>query len=296
MHMCQFRADGKFKEPLGKFLQRLANEPLSESLFRECFQMSYADMLKELDAYVTYPRHQFRSIKLTEAGRLTAADVKFRAATQGEIARIKGDAQRLAGREADALLGYRVAYARGERDPALLAALGVAESKDGQAGRAGQFLEASAKLGADRPSAYVALSRIRLDAARQKPEEAGKLSLSQTANVLAPLFKARALKPSLPETYAVMAEAWALSAVAPNPANVHVIGEGVMKFPFETELAYLTAELYSRVGDVRNATDVAQMGLRFASDAVTRSRFEKFLASLPASAEVEEPRIKSRKS
>jgi tetratricopeptide (TPR) repeat protein len=281
VHMCQFRADGKFKEPFDRFVRRLAVEPLNEALFRECFGLGYEEMLKELYAYIRYPRHQFRNVKLTEEGRLTAPEVTFREATQGEIARIKGDAQRLAGRRAEALFTYRVGYARGERDPALLAALGVAELHDGQTDRARKFLETAAKLDTDRPSAWTALARLRLNEARAKPAEAGKLSATQMAAVLAPLLKGRTLQPALPETYRIMAEAWELSATSPAPANVHVIGEGVMKFPFDSSLALLTAQLYARAGDVRSAAEVARRGLRFTQDATARARFNQFLGTLP---------------
>lgn len=281
VHMCQFRADAKFKQPFETFVRRLATEPQSEALFQECFGLSYGEMLKELYAYIRHPRHVFRDIKLTEEGRLIAPEVTFRDATQGEIARIKGDAQRLAGRRAEALFTYRVGYARGERDPALLAALGVTELQDGQADRARKFLETAAKLDTDRPSAWTALARLRLDEARAHPAEEGKLSAAQMAAVLASLLKARALKTVLPETYALMAEAWTLSAVPPTPANVHVIGEGVKKFPFDSTLALQTAQLYVRAGDVRDAAEVARMGLRLAADDATRARFNEFLAGLP---------------
>jgi hypothetical protein len=281
VHMCQFRRDARFKAPFADFVRRLAQEPPSEQLFQECFGLSYQEMLDELRQYIRYPRHVFRDIKLTEEGRLTAEEVQFREATQGEIARIKGDAQRLVGRHKDALLACRVAYARGERDSALLATLGVAEHDAGESGRAKQFLEAATRLGTDRPSAWVTVARLRLEEAKATPAEAGKLSAAQMAAVLTPLLKARALQPVVPEVYSVMAETWMCSAAAPTPANIHVIGEGVMRFPFDSTLALKTAQLYARAGDVRDAAEVARMGLRFAADAATRARFNEFLGTLP---------------
>jgi len=281
VHLCLFSADGKFQQPFATFVHRLANEPASERLFKECFQLSYAEMLKEIYAYIRYPRHKFRDIKLTEEGRLTATDVEFRPATQGEIGRIKGDAQRLAGRHAEALLTLRVAYARGERDPALLAALGVAEHHAGHSERARTFLEAAARLGMDRPAAYVGLARLRLAEARQKSAPGGQLDAPAIAMVLAPLLKARQLKPALPDTYILMAEAWSLSVVPPTAANIHLLGEGIMQFPFDSSLTLHAAQLYVRAGDFTAATEVARMGLRFAPDAASRARFQEFLATLP---------------
>jgi hypothetical protein len=289
VHLCQFRADGRFRQPFDRFVRRLAREPLTEALFQECFGLDYAGMLRELSAYIRYPRHQYRDIRLTAEGRFTAPEVAFREATQGEVARIKGDAQRLAGRHDEALVTLRTAYARGEREVALLAALGVVEHHAGQKERARRFLEVAAKLGTDRPSAWVALARLRLDEAQARPAEAGGLSAAQVAAVLTPLLKARTLQPALPDVYTVMAETWMLSAAPPTPANIHVVGEGAMRFPFDSALTMRTAQLYARAGDLRDAAEVARMGLRFAADAATRARLDEFLANLPPSPSVGPP-------
>jgi hypothetical protein len=97
------------------------------------------------------------------------------------------------------------------------------------------------------------------------------------AEVFAPLLQARSLEPALPETYHIMAEAWEQSAELPNPTQVHLIGEGAMYFPTDTDLVLRTAQLYVISGDMRNASEVARMGLRFATDDATRARFETFL-------------------
>ncbi len=281
VHYCLFGRDDKFVKPYAQFVERLAKEPLSEPLFRECFGMGFAEMERQIEQYIRHPVHRYRKLKLAKDSRIVAQALLLRPASQGEIAQLKGDAQRIAGRHDDGLLTLRVAYARGERDPALLAALGVAEKQAGQTERARKFLEAAAKLGTERPTAWVTLARLRLDEAKASPAEAGRLSAAQLAAVFTPLLKARTLPPALPEVYAVMAEAWMASAVAPTPANIHVIGEGVMRFPFDSTLALQTAQLYARAGDVRDAAEVAHMGLRFAADAATRARFNEFLASLP---------------
>jgi tetratricopeptide (TPR) repeat protein len=281
VHLCQFGANGKFKQPFEQLVERLGKEPISEPLFEECFGLTYQQMLDELSFYVTYPRHVYRDIKLAKGHELKVEPVPLREATQAEIARIKGDAQRMAGRRADALFTYRVAYARGERDPALLAALGVAEFEAGEIDRARKFLEAAAKLGTARPAAWTTLARLRLDACKQiSAAGSGKLSTAQMAEVFAPLLQARSLEPALPETYHIMAEAWEQSAELPNPTQVHLVGEGAMYFPTDAELVFRTAQLYAKAGDLQNAGEVARMALRFASDDATRDRCGRFLDSL----------------
>ena len=282
VHFCLCGADPKFQQPLAQFLKRLRAEPASDKLFQECFKISYQEMLDKLYGYISYTNHKSRTYQLPKNQRLMAEDVVMRDATQGEIGRIKGDAQRLAGRRVDALTTYRTAYARGEHDSLLLGALGVEELHAGQTERALKQLDAALKAGPVRPSAYLALARSRGDAAKAKPAATdGKWSANQVAGVLEPLFHALALSPALPETYELIAEAWALSAVRPTLENVQVLGEGVLKFPRNSALAYEAARLFIRASDTENATAIAQLGLRFAKDGETRERFEALLATLP---------------
>lgn len=288
VHMCEFGLDGRFKKPFVAYVKRLSSEPPTEKLFRECFGLSYAEIFKELRRYIVYPRYKFRNISLTKEGRLPSADIEFRAATQGEIGRIVGDAQTLAGRPADALFTYRVAYARGERDSNLLASLGLAELGAGDTARARRFLEEAARLKTDRAPAYLALTKLRLAEALTRTPPGGKLPAEQTALVLSPLLKARSLKPVPPETYSLLAQAWELSAVPPTTGNVNLVGEGVLQNPSDTLLALRTARLYQRASDKTNAIAVARMALKFTNDSALKSQLEQLLATLerhaPASA------------
>jgi hypothetical protein len=56
MHMCLFGSTPPFRklrEPFMIFINRLENEPLTETLFRECFGMDYVSMQNLLRAYMT---------------------------------------------------------------------------------------------------------------------------------------------------------------------------------------------------------------------------------------------------
>jgi hypothetical protein len=208
VHMCLFREDAKFQKAYVAFVRRLANEPVSETLFKECFSLSYREMLEELWRHIRNPRHKYHHVELTREGRLVAEDVEFREATQGEVGRIKGDAQWPAGRRADAVASYFPAWARGDREPRLLGAFGVGMPEARQTDRARELLEAAVKAHTDRPSTCVALVRLRLDAARAKPNaDQGRLDAAQVAAVLVPLLHARSIKPESPEAYEVMAAA-----------------------------------------------------------------------------------------
>lgn len=283
VHLCLYGQNGRYQQSFGRFIQRLGTEPLSESLFKECFKQSYAEMLLNLRGYINYTNHTSKIYKLKAGSRpLGGTPVVLRDATQSEVGRIKGDAQRLAGQPDRALASYRLAYARGEREPALLGAMGVAESEAGKADRARALLESAGKASLRRPGIYVELARQRLAAAKARPAAPeGRLDDVQVARVLDPLFQARRLGPALPQTYEVIGEVWSLSSTPPTAENLAVLGEGLRAFPRDTTLLYHLARIYARTGDPATAIKLAQAGLRFATDDDTRSGFERLLASLP---------------
>lgn len=285
VHLCLYGENERYKPAYETFIKRLETEPLSEPLFKECFKMSYKDMLMVLRGYIGFTFHKSVTHK-RKAGspKLGGEPIVMRTATQAEIGRIKGDTQRLAGRTNDALTSYHDAYARGERDPVLLAAYGAAASETGQNDRALPLLETAAKApGTRRPSVYVELGRQRLLAAKAKPAGAnGRLDDAQVATVMEPLLKARLIRPPLPMTYEAIAETWLQAATPPKTENFGLLGEGLRMFPRDLVLIHSMAELYRQIGQGAAANKLAQAGLHFSTEPADRARFEKLLASLPA--------------
>ena len=266
-----------------KFVNRIQREPLTEELFKDCFQKTYAQMLFVLRSYSEWTRHKVVGVKAGKGQKIPyPPEAVVREATQAEVGRIKGDALALADNTAEARTALVTAYRRGERDPALLAALGLAELAAGDQVRARKFLEAAVAGKTVRPRAYLELARLRLADGLAKPgSELGKLSTGQTANVLEPLFVARDQPPSLPEVYELMAEAWAHSAFPPKDAHLAAIEQGVQLFPRNAALIYQAAELRAKHGFAAEAHSLVRLGLRVAPDAPTRTRFEQLQASLP---------------
>lgn len=284
VHLCLYGENERYKPAFEQFTKRLATEPLTETLFKECFKMSYKDMLLTLRGYIDYTAHK-STIHKRKPGtpKLGGEPVVLREATQAEVGRIKGDAQRLAGRTRDALMSYHDAYLRGERDPVLLAAYGIAASETGQADRALPMLEAAVKApGVRRPTAYIEFARLRLAAAQAKAGPNGSLDEVQVAAVMEPLLKARTIRPPQPGTYVTIAETWLVMATPPKIENFAVLGEGLRLFPRDTALFYAVARLYQRIGETGAAATLAQMGLNLSKDTESRARFQQLLASLPA--------------
>ena len=282
VHFCLFGEDLRHQAGLQKLVTRLAREPMSEALFKECFGTDYAGMHRQLRAYILHVRHKYQKYDLRQSDVVANEPVALREATQAEIGRIKGDARRLAGLAEGARAEYRAAYIRGERDPRLLAALGLSELAEGRRDRARALLENATKAGVSRPSAYVALARLRLEDFRAAG--AAQLDQAQMAAVLTPLFQARARPPALPETYALIAEAWSLSAIPPRRDHLAVLDEGVRTFPRDTGLVLAAARLNARIGENARASEIAVLGLRFASEPALRRELEPFVAAVPAQA------------
>ena len=273
------------------FVTRLAKEPLSEALFKECFKMSYREMEAELRSYVDFTVHNVAGIQAKPGTKLPEpSPFELRDATPAEIGRLTGDALRLAGHDDAAHLALIAPYVRGERDPQLLAAIGLLERHRGDDVRARKFLEAAVGAKAVRPRAYVELAQLRLAEAVAHPAAGRKLSADQAVAVLTPLFTAREQPPRLPEIYETIAEAWTQCVVTPTAAHLAVLDEGVRLFPRNVSLVYRAASLKVRAGFAAEADSLITLGLRLAPDGETRAKFEKLKASLPAPAVVPAPK------
>jgi hypothetical protein len=281
VHYCMFGEDLRYQPALATFVSRLAREPLSEALFKECFKTDYKGMQKQLWGYRLHVKHKYQRYALKPEDKLTPESIELRDATIPEAALITGDALRLSGRHDLALAAYRSAYLRGSREPVLLAGMGLAESALNHPERARELLEPAVKAGIRRPYAYVDLARLRLAEAAARPAAGGKLDNAQMAAVLSPRFAARKLPPPLPETYELIAAAWSQSAAAPKPENLAVLDEGIRAFPRNSPLLYNAAQLYHQAGAAPIASSIARLGLRYPADEAAKARFEQLLASLP---------------
>ena len=89
VHFCLFGNKLRYQEPMGKLASRLASEPMSERLFKECFGVDYAKMEKELSGYLYVTRHSFQRYPLKPDQRPSREPVEFREATKSDIDRLK---------------------------------------------------------------------------------------------------------------------------------------------------------------------------------------------------------------
>src|SRR5688572_30044296 len=297
VHMCLYGRNQKYQRPFLRFVTRLDREPLSEALFKECFNMSYKNMALELRGYIDFTDHKYMQFAAKKGQSLPdPPPFDLRDAPDAVVGRIKGEALRLGGHDTDAQNTLIAPYIRGERDPRLLAALGLNEKLAGNDDRARKFLEAASTAKVDRARAYLELARLRPGEARAKPlGDNARLSDDQVASVLAPLFTARKTPPPMAEVYTLIAEVWSSSAMAPQVEHFDVVLEGVRVFPRDTTLVMAATMLAVKRGFPQRAGELARLGVKVANDAGDKERFQMLAAALendakpPASTSTETP-------
>jgi hypothetical protein len=275
VHFCLYSMGNKYQKPFLQFVQRLDQEELSEALFKECFNKSYKQLAVELRGYLNftaYKKVEFRAKKGQELPE--PPPVTLRAAKDADVGRIKGEVLRLGGHGAAAQNALIAPYMRGERDPRLLAALGLDEKDAGNADRAQKFLEAAAAANVDRARAYLELGRLRLAAARAKPAAPdNQLGDAQVASVLTPLFVARKMRPPMAEVYGTIAETWSLSAAPPLREHFDVVVEGVRLFPRDSAFLMQATLLAAKRGFPDEAVALAKLGAKTSADPADKDRF-----------------------
>lgn len=276
--------EGIHRLALWKFTERVAAEGVSEALFQECFSLDYASAREQLAAYL--PVAVARSATFKPAQAFKPEPMVFRNASDAQIARIKGDWERLEvpyvkAISADLAPKYleqarhtlKRAYDRDERDAGMLAVMGLCEVDAGNDGGAREYLESAANIGPIRVRANYELARLRFAELRTKltgPND--RLSVNQVAEVMKPLFAARALQPPLPEVYELIADTWMVSASAPTRRHLAVLDEGIRLFPFRTQLILRAAEVNLRYGFRDAAVPLIDLASRLADDDASRER------------------------
>ena len=267
VHMCLYGRGQRYQNPFLQFLKRLDTDPASEALFQECFKMDYKKMQLELRGYVDFTDHKYMQFTAKKGQSLPEPPpVTLRDATEAESGRIVGEVLRFGGHGDDAHLALIAPYVRGDRDPRLLAALGLDERLAGHDERAQKFLEAAAKAKVNRARAYLELAQLRYTAAEAKPGAGEKFSPAQVDAVLHPLDVARSQPPPMAAVYGLMAETWRKSAAAPSRAQFDLVLEGVKRFPRQPAVLLQAVLLAAERGFPQDAYALADRGTKIFRD------------------------------
>ncbi len=302
VHLCLYGYKGKYQKQFMTFLQRSAREPVTEAMFKECFrfpnkngtfkEMSYKDMLMEIRSYCDFTVYEAKIFKATGKEDLVIPPkpLDLRDATQSEIGRIKGETLVLAGHDKLARAELIAPYQRGERDPDLLAALGLYDRTHEEPERGRKFLEAAFTGKTKRPDAGLELARVRYADAAAKPTGAGgAFSAAQTTAILAPLLAVRRSPPHLPALYDLVADTWVRSEAKPTRDDVMVMIDGAQLFPTRMKLVFVAANFAADVNELQAAHALADHGIKYTNDPAGKKRFADLKATLPPAPPSAEP-------
>ncbi|HTI52326.1 MAG TPA: hypothetical protein VL475_15290, partial [Planctomycetaceae bacterium] len=255
------------------FVTRGATGPVTEAIFRECFGLGYADARDALSDFL--PGAIQQPIRIQRENLPPVPSYRLRIATDAEVARIKGEWERLVvtfvkAQHPEFRARYEEQAVRtlgepmtGPRDPRLLAVQGLYAADNGRDQEAASLLEAAATAKVVRPRAYLELARLRSTEALSHPAGAdGRLSAAQANAVLEPLRLARTQQPPLAQTYALAAEVWRSSEVALSAQQYELLDEGLRLFPNQIALVYQIAALKLQHGAKAEAMVLVERGLR----------------------------------
>ncbi|MFO1449887.1 MAG: hypothetical protein U1F61_17140 [Opitutaceae bacterium] len=287
--------DSARRDALWTFVDRLEKEPLTEALFEECFKLGYSDMRDALSDYLPDAVGEQRTIG--EASPDRPPPIPLRDATPAEVARLRGDWERmeitfvrkkfpdLVSKYVDqARATLRKAYDKGERDPRMMAVMGLMEvDADNRVG-AIPYLEAAALARVVRPRVYFELGFTRFAAiTSQKPNPAeARLTPEEVEQVLNPLWTAHRQWPPLAMVYTLMAEVWMKSDVRLGHEELQVLADAVGHFPYVSQLVLRAAHLHAVNGYVPDAIRLLEFGEDSTDDPASREMLAGALAKLKA--------------
>jgi hypothetical protein len=291
VHYCLYGLNKKNQQAFIRYVYRLNDEEPTEELFKECFGKTYKQFALDLRGHIGFTagkKIEFRAKKGQELPE--PPPVALKPGSDADIGRIKGEVLRLGGHGTAARNHLVAPYVRGERDPRLLAALGLDEKLAGQDARARKFLEAAAAAKVERARTYLELARLRLDEARAGFKDGkGRLTPEQVGAVLTPLFTARQQPPPLAEVYALIAETWSLSALPPQEDHLAVVLEGVLRFPRDMPLLLQATLLAAKRGFFDRARELAERGAKLAREPADQDRFASLAAAFASGATPADP-------
>jgi len=286
---------GATREAFWRFAARAAEGPVSEELFEANFGFDFAELRDRLSDYL--PKAVGETAHIAPGALPPVPPFEVQPATPNQVARVRGEWERLAighvqrrlprVREpyiAQARRTLRRAFDAGDRDPRLLATMGLCEIDAGNEAGARPFLEPAVAAGVVRPRAYYELARLRLAELRRGAPATKIYSFTDLAPVLDPLRRALTQAPPLPEVYGLLAEAWNCCELTPNPAEFAELEAGARLFARRPAVVYPIACALARHGRKAEAARVLEAGAGAIADDTTRAGMNRLRAELSAPA------------
>lgn len=254
--------------------QTVEGKKPTETLFAEYFGRDLASATKDLNRYLAIAKRS----NIVWGRSPGVAPVEIREASRSEVARIRGEWERLEvryvrkNRPDDEGVYMRTArrtiqgaYDRGDRDPELVATLGLLLLDAGDNEEARHYLEEAVFSSVARPRAYFELAKIRyeraLDYSRRND---GRIEPSELVGIVDVLAAGMKMAPPLLGNYELLADIWANTTATPDTAQLELIEQGLSLFPTEPELFHRAAILYKKMENFARADELAVCAMRYA--------------------------------
>jgi hypothetical protein len=284
---------GATRAAFWKFAARAAEAPVTEEMFEACFGFGFAELRDRLSDYLPKTVERMPRIQPGRLPPLPEFDVER--ATPNQIARVRGEWERLAigyvqrrlpeVREpyiAQARRTLRRAYDAGDRDPRLLATLGLCEIDAGDEANARRYLEPAVAGGVRRPRAYVELARLRFTDLRRDAPETKPFSFTELAPVITPLRQSLQQSPPLAEAAQLLGEAWARCEFPPTAAELTELETTARLFTPQPAVTFAIATALARHGKTAAAVAVIDASAPYPVDDDTRDSITHLREELAA--------------
>jgi hypothetical protein len=284
---------GQIRDALWTLAARAAEGPVTEEIFEGSFGFGFSELRDRLSDYL--PKAVAETVRINPGRQPPLPQIKVERATPNEIARIRGEWERLAighvrrrlpqVREpyiVQARRTLRRAYDAGDRDPRLLATIGLCEIDVGNEAGASEFLEPAIALGVVRPRAYYELARLRFEDLRRGVPEMKRFSFTELAPIFQPLRRVLSQAPPLPEVFTLLAEAWARCEASPNTAEFAELEMGARLFAQRPTVTYPIALALARHGRSAEALAVLDASAGYLTEEVTRAAVARLREELAA--------------
>ena len=174
------------------------------------------------------------------------------------------------------------AFDAGDRDPRLLATMGLCEIDAGNPAGAREFLEPAVAGGVVRPRAYYELARLRFATLRRDAPETKLFSFAELAPIFQPLQRAIAQAPPLSEVFILLAEAWSRCELSPHAAEFAELEMGAHLFARQPTVAYPIAHALARHEKKPAAAAVLDACANEPMDENTAAMIKRLRSELPA--------------
>jgi hypothetical protein len=274
-----------------KFAARASEQRVTEELFFQSFGFGFSDLRDRLSDYLPIAVKEPLELEREPERRISIPQPK--SASRRDILRIRGEWERLeiahvqhshpefAGQYVEqARRTLKRAYDEGDRDPRLLADLGLCEVDAGDAATGMPFLEQAIASGETGPRTYYEVARFRFAGLLRDQPADRFFSAAEVAAVLEPLRQAIGKRPLLPEIFGLWADVAARCREPAPSGDIEALLLGARSFPMNPAVSYRIALALAHAGRRAEAAELLANASDYVTDEAERPRFDQLQSAL----------------